>query len=535
MASYILAGKADDPSFARAEYAAKLIEVACPNAIFQYEMKHPDAWREFIHDSIKQHNFQGISEDFQGPLVWTREGELIGNGAEFVQKVCVKKYGISEPPCLSDPVFKQIAMENMRNVRLSMHRQECGPPLADLCEITLSKAKGAGLVEPQDVVTKNTRMVGGALMEVWVSPSLLGQWAENREAQKRPALIHYDLKVAPLGSEEKSHVLFVHPQPLVQRQFSLVPARHVRELCETNADEEPENTPLDPEDADPNPEVVGKTRAANPEDSTRNPQQSRNRSVEVQFRDVAVDPREDLGIQDFVAAMETMMGVTGIATWLGICGSEYRLTLDSHIQILPLPLQHDREERPLRFPLELIIEAALHEKNANAAQKLKVFPFSHNFTAFAAGEDAADERKKNPQLLGKLAYTAFENAKAQLYGQANAHASYSIAFTTSWLLLVPLVPPEIGSASHEAWLMMPPPPPAALCGVVLAPLVERGFPETAGTGLVLEENNSLISSRAAAEGIPEGCPEYAVASREVRIYTDILKDPLAIIGAWVRS
>jgi len=78
MVSYIIAGKADDPTFAFAEYAAKMVQQACPNIFFHYEMKHPDEWKDFINAVFRKYDFNGYGENFSGSLVWTHEGELIG-------------------------------------------------------------------------------------------------------------------------------------------------------------------------------------------------------------------------------------------------------------------------------------------------------------------------------------------------------------------------------------------------------------------------------------------------------------------------
>merc|ERR1712098_20016 len=115
--------------------------------------------------------------------------------------------------------------------------------------------------------------------------------------------------------------------------------------------------------------------------------------------------------------------------------------------------------------------------------------------------------------------------------------SCAVAFTTSWLLFLPLDPPPQGSARHEAWRKMPPPPPCALCGLVVCPAVPKDFPETAGlqsSASVATEAKTvaLVSTRAAEEGIREGSAEYEAALREVRIASQILGQPPEIVGVW---
>ncbi|CAE8650473.1 unnamed protein product, partial [Polarella glacialis] len=126
------------------------------------------------------------------------------------------------------------------------------------------------------------------------------------------------------------------------------------------------------------------------------------------------------------------------------------------------------------------------------------------------------------QDYGKAALTAYETAVATVGGPSGDRgASRSLAFTTSWLLVVPLAPPDVSSPRHEAWLNFPPPPPCALCGVVICPPVEKSFPETAAGAPI--QDGQLVSSRAVQEGIPGGSDEYEIAIREVRISSQILE------------
>ncbi|CAE8591130.1 unnamed protein product, partial [Polarella glacialis] len=114
MSSYIIAGKADDPSFARAEYAAKQVLALYPNIFMRFEMKHPDEWRDFINSICRKYDFAHYPADFSGPLVWTLEGSLIGGSADFVQAVCLEKFGIKDLPSVSDPSFKHMAADNLK-------------------------------------------------------------------------------------------------------------------------------------------------------------------------------------------------------------------------------------------------------------------------------------------------------------------------------------------------------------------------------------------------------------------------------------
>jgi len=500
MASYVIAGKADDPAFARAEFAAKQIEAACPNVYFQYEMKHPDAWKDFILSVFRQYDFHGFNDEFGGPLVWTHEGELVGNGAEFVQKICIEKFGIQDLPSLTDPLFRAIAADNLKTVRLARHRQEHGPAFAEKCEAACVRAQEAGLIEPEMFAEKRRTLTCGASVEVWIAGAVQG--ATTRDRVK----IDLGLQVGNVGGDEGTHIAALHPRPLARKHLVLLPKRLVRE------------EPFSPDDSS-NPELVGQPLVAAGGSET-------GRALEVPIRDFRGEPKEDLGLMDFTAAMEVLNGVGGVATWMGLrAGAEFRQPLETHLQVLPYPVHSQGEDCPLRYPLELLFETALRD----GAQQLKVFPFKHSFAALPFREGTPEEKRKQPHVLGQAAFDAYEAAKAT-FGEG----SCSIAFTTSWFAMLPLEPPAEGSALGEAWLQLPPPHPVALCGIVVAPSLPRGFPETAGLE-VGSSTGKLVSTRALEEGIPEGSLEFEAASREVRIAARILGCPAELLGVWAKA
>lgn len=480
MASYIIAGKADDVSFARAEFAAKQIEASCPNIFFRYEMKHPDVWQEFINSVFRKYDFDGYAEDFPGPLVWTHEGDLIGGSAEFIQQVCLEKFGIPAPPAVTDAMFKDIAKDNMKQVKLQQHRELNGPPFAERCEADYKRVLGAGLFSPPIWAEEKRFVVQGAAMEVWTSSTLGAERAKLREDFGNGESVKIDtgFLVTSVGPE-KSHSVFLHPRPLVAKHLLLPPRRFVKMTEGESVCEVPPST----------------------------------------FRG---NPEEDLDEADFIAAMEVMSSIGGVACWMGLrAGSEYRDPLDTHLQVLPFPVHHQGEDSPLRYPLELACERALKDGD----KVLKVFPFAHSFATLV---DASGERK-TAEELGKKALSVFE----QVRGKPGKNDSFALAFTTTWLCLMPLDPPEIDSARHEAWLQMPPPPPCALCGIVVCPTVAEAFPETAK--LAQAEGAQLVSTRAVEEGIQEGCPEFDAANRQVRINTRITGLPLAVLGVWAKQ
>jgi len=485
MASYIIAGKADDVSFARAEFAAKQIEASCPNIFFRYEMKHPDHWQQFITSIFRKYDFDGYADDFSGPLVWTHEGELIGGSAEFIQKICHEKFGLPAPPPITDNLFKDIAKDNMKQVKQQQHRELNGPPFGERCETAQKRALAAGLLSSPIWDEEKRLVIQGASMEVWMSSTLGAERDMIRccFANGESSSIDAGLAVTSVGTE-KSHTVLLHPSPLVTKHLVLVPRRFVSESTADGAESQ--------------------TFLEVPPHGFRN-------SLE-----------NDLGEADFAAAMEVMTSIGGVACWMGLRGgSEYRVPLDTHLQVLPFPVHHKGEDSPLRYPLELACERALKDGD----KALKVFPFQNSFIPIAA---ESGERKTSAELANQ-ALKAFE----QVRGKPGKDDAFALAFTTSWLCLMPLVPPQPESARHEAWLQMPPPPPCALCGIVVCPAVAQAFPETAT--LPQAEGAQLVSTRAEEEGIPEGTPEFDAANRQIRINTRIAEFPLEIMGVWAKK
>jgi len=473
MASYVIAGKADDPSFARALHTAKQIEAACPNVFFVYEMKHPDCWKEFINDVFRKYDFHGYPEDFPGPLVWTQEGDLIGGGVEFVQKICVEKFGISAPPGVSDPMFENIAADNLKQVKLQQQREQHGPPLAERCETTRTRAAAANILRFRQFIERRRVVVGGFSMESWISGAAVDE--ESSDFTK-PMRVDARLTVGPVGPEQ-SHLAILHPEPLVDKHLVLVQRRHAQDVGASDDS-------VGGLDIDPSP-----------------------------FR---ADAEEDLSHEDFAAAMEVLTSVGGLATWMGLrVANEYRKPLDTHLQVLPFPVHSGGEDWPLRYPLELVAERAAQDNDTT----LKVFPFRNTFSAITT-----EGASRTSAELATAALAAYEAAR----GKPGPQDSIALAFTTNWMVLVPLLPPEPGSARHETWLQIPPPPPCALCGVVVCKSIAKTFPETAG----LSTTNKLVSNRAEEEGISEGTEEYDTALREVRISAKILDQPIEIIGVW---
>jgi len=477
MTSFFIAGKADDPSFARAEYVAKQIEVSYPNIFFHYEMKHPDDWKEFINSVFRKYDFDEYPEDYPGPLIWTHEGHLIGGSAEFVQKVCIEKFGMKNPPTVTDPMFKAIAGDNFKTVKVAQHRLKHGPNFAEKCDTRHAETSALGLLHPPELEQKTVVQLGVPL-QVWSSPDISAKYAAMHEQYGDGQVAHLDerLCIGAIG-QELSHQCILHPEPIVPKHMALVPQRMVKPAMEG--------------------------------------EETKEGFVEIPPMPYGKPNDDDLGVQDFIAAAEVLSSVGGVAVWMGIesGAAKYRHPLDTHLTVLPFPIRGSESASPLRHPLELHAELAIKENQT----ELKIFPFQHRFIPINA-----DGEKPKASDLGKELVAAYEKGK----GDAS---SCMVAFTSTWLLVVPVSPPtEASGFKYELWLKMPPPPPYALIGVIICPTVEKEWPEIVG----LEAPGGLIANRAEIEGIPKDSKTYAEAERQVRIVTSLTEKPVDVLALW---
>lgn len=543
-----MAGRADDSVFAWLEHMAKQIEVSFPGIFFRFEMKHPDAWKDFIRTVFDKYDFRGFGDDFPGPLVWTHEGELIGGHFEFFQTVCKTKFQLEYDLDREDPLFKQIAKDNLRQVCLQLHRDLHGAPFSELCATALALAKQAKLLNERAPADVRRVLVGSAMAEVWICPELTQERIDLRKNFSKGQSTSFDdrLVVGPVGLEE-THLALLHPRPLSSKHLVLVQTRHVVGPSIEQDDRTPSKKSYVSKLEGPAKSDVGdreKRSEAAKSESRSSPPPSRHPAEDLhparvprgqlmvpplQFGEQ--HPDEDLGLEDFISAAEVMLNVPGVATWVGLSkGTDYRHPLDTYMQVLPFPLRCSESsdaDSGLHYPFELFLDRALR---ANDSQ-LSSLPFEHKFCALKS-EGA------RPADLGKTALAAFETARNQ------QRCSCLLAFTQTWLLYVPLVdPPTPGALLYEMWLSLPPPPPCALLGVFVSEAIQA-YPQTAALRASADGGlTAFVSNRAVLEGIPEvfedeaqtmHTSEYAKALREPRISPEILNHPVEILRMWAR-
>eukprot|EP00434_Breviolum_minutum_P002663 symbB.v1.2.002353.t3/scaffold121.1/size317807/17 len=514
MVSFVIAGKASDPSFARAEYAAKQVQAMVPNIFVKLEMKHPDHWKSFLATICRLYDFSDYPEDFSGPLVWTLEGELIGGAADFVQKICIEQFGIQDPPAVTDPMFKEIAAENLKQVKMQLQREHDGPALAERCATAslasyrapVSQRSGAFSAMVLALRCGSTRHFSKRQQPMPKHLVLVNQldwilvWLSARSVRRNPTWyfciqhlrfpIRWCLRPAALSLKllRKCQKRLKH-----QRLSALRALRHGLDAVRGQASEEP------PAAAAPDAAAIAAPGEVAPEEQSP-PETSAPPSLLVPPHRFRSEEKEDLSLPDFIAAVELLSQVGGVATWSAIRGgSEFRHPLETHVQVLPFS-----QTESLRYPLELLIDRCTAEAPIST---LPCFPFEH----FLLAVPQADGAKSSAEIAKSIAVT-YDSALTKLQGLRQG-ASRLVCFTTTWMLVMRLTPPEPGTPEHQVWLKLPPLHPCALCGIAICPEIEQTFPETAGGQL---RHHRLVSSRAEEEGIPEDAPEYGPARNEAR-------------------
>ncbi|KAI8851160.1 hypothetical protein BC829DRAFT_387473 [Chytridium lagenaria] len=103
MAEIVLAGRADDAEFAKAEAMAYHLAHNLPDYKVEVIMKTPDEWEDY-RDIVYEENRWGERRasdreikpiDSLQQMIWRKSGELIGNTSDFLKLV-----GFTENPII---------------------------------------------------------------------------------------------------------------------------------------------------------------------------------------------------------------------------------------------------------------------------------------------------------------------------------------------------------------------------------------------------------------------------------------------------
>ncbi|KAI8818573.1 uncharacterized protein EV422DRAFT_537543 [Fimicolochytrium jonesii] len=118
MAHFVIAGKADDIEFAKAEVLAHRLLTNLPDFHADFILKHPREWDAFVEATVTQNHWtHRLARDrtLKTPknlpqLIWRESGELIGNTKDFLD---LMKATYDQDLDVNDIELRRIAEENM--------------------------------------------------------------------------------------------------------------------------------------------------------------------------------------------------------------------------------------------------------------------------------------------------------------------------------------------------------------------------------------------------------------------------------------
>jgi len=241
---YVVAGKADDPNAAHAEFLSKQIELVVPNVSIEVQLLNPKEWPDYFAEVVKQHGFTGYPSDFPGPLIWTPVGELVGSTTEFRENVYKKKFGLARDINVNDEnLFEEIAKKNMASVLAAEKRSKEGAPLSEKYTAILEDSVAQGLVSPiEDFKTTDILATSvPSLFKVSISEELRVRYARRRANTSDFTLIPNALVFSVVG-RDFSHNCLLHPEPITPGHIVLVPRRAMEEENVPLNEEEPVET-----------------------------------------------------------------------------------------------------------------------------------------------------------------------------------------------------------------------------------------------------------------------------------------------------
>ncbi|KAJ3147663.1 putative malate dehydrogenase 1B [Geranomyces michiganensis] len=118
MAHFIIAGRANDPEYARAEMLAHHLHANLPAFHITLVPKHPTSWADYVATTFARNRWDArMSYDrrFHKPedlnqLVWRNSGELIGDAADFLRMM---KARYNQELQIDEELLVEVSKENM--------------------------------------------------------------------------------------------------------------------------------------------------------------------------------------------------------------------------------------------------------------------------------------------------------------------------------------------------------------------------------------------------------------------------------------
>ncbi|KAI8914778.1 hypothetical protein DFJ77DRAFT_463295 [Powellomyces hirtus] len=121
MAHFVIAGKANDPEYAKAEMLAHHLRTNLPDFHIELIPKHPSQWEEYVRNTYTQKRWsERMARDrtYKDParlqqMIWRKSGELIGDTGDFLKMM---KETYNEELNLSDDLLNDISKETMASL-----------------------------------------------------------------------------------------------------------------------------------------------------------------------------------------------------------------------------------------------------------------------------------------------------------------------------------------------------------------------------------------------------------------------------------
>eukprot|EP00742_Colponemidia_sp_Colp-10_P002869 GILJ01003063.1.p1 GENE.GILJ01003063.1~~GILJ01003063.1.p1 ORF type:complete len:437 (-),score=39.79 GILJ01003063.1:133-1401(-) len=218
MATYVIAGRADDLFLAECQVLAEYLARNCPDVSYRLEIKHPSEWSKFIQGICASYGFYSVNPTItkEAAVIWTAEGKLIGSRHDFARLVN-DRYGV-----ISDLSFEQsqkIAKENLKKAAEALQKRQEGPSLLEKAGDALKQFMISGLIDVAD--GSYDRVIDEGIEFLVRSSRKLGVRYESRTSDKvteGEATLLQKLTVQVLNS---SHYCIMHPFPAAPLHFLL--------------------------------------------------------------------------------------------------------------------------------------------------------------------------------------------------------------------------------------------------------------------------------------------------------------------------
>uniref|UniRef100_A0A6Q2Z3N4 Lactate/malate dehydrogenase C-terminal domain-containing protein n=1 Tax=Esox lucius TaxID=8010 RepID=A0A6Q2Z3N4_ESOLU len=139
MAQFVLAGKANCPYFAKAEFLADLLQRSLPKFNIHKICMHPNEWQQWLETTCKEHGWQHENS----PMIWRElihrggKGMLLGGFNDFLEHVQAY-YSISSD--MTSELMMKIAAENLKTREICMEEEVYNQSLVKPKHIWISSA-----------------------------------------------------------------------------------------------------------------------------------------------------------------------------------------------------------------------------------------------------------------------------------------------------------------------------------------------------------------------------------------------------------